>query len=316
MGWFLTGKTKKTGRKTSKAKRTKTQRQPWDPQRTLTGVKYLGVFVLSVAMVAGWWRAERALVAHVGQTQAVAITPDDVEMVNIPTWMNAQVHNDLKTLAATQISSSPLNVNSLKSAYVALSQNAWVQSVEQIHRISAAQVRIEATYRQPAAFVEQGQSCYLIDTQGVRLPGVYQTQQASQLPLTVLRGVNSLPSIQGVQWQGHDVQAGLSLIAELSAEPYHRQIEAIDVSGRDSRGRIHLAILTGQGGVVRWGLPPGQEKSIEPSAATKRSWLSQLVRENGQIDAGGKMVDLYRAALFVHLPPGREIGQKDGYTLY
>lgn len=316
MGWFLTRNTKSSGRKTTKSKRAKTQRQPWDPKRTLAGLKLLGIFVLSVAMVAGWWRVQRSLVQYVGRSQANTITPQQVEMAHIPSWMNPQVHQDLQILAAHQISSSPLNVTSLQSAYLALSQNAWVQKVHQVQRISADHVRVIATYRQPAAFIEQGDHCYLIDTQGVRLPGVYQTQQASLLPLAVLRGVGSSPCMEGQQWQGHAVQAGLSLIAELSNEPYRRQVEAIDVSGRDSRGRIHLAILTGQGGVVRWGLPPGQEQSIEPSAATKRSWLTQLVRENGQIDAGGKMVDLYRAALFVHLPPEREIGQKDGYTLY
>lgn len=316
MGWFLTRKSKSTGRKASKTKRSSVKRKPWDPQRTLAGLKLLGVFVLSIAMVAGWWRVQNALVSYVGRSQASTISPQEVEMVNIPSWMNPQVHQDLQILAANQISASPLNVNSLQSAYLALSQNAWVQEVNQIQRVSADHVRIVATYRQPAAFIEQGDNCYLIDTKGIRLPGIYQTQQASQLPLTVLRGVGSRPCLQGQPWQGQDVQAGLSLIAELSVEPYRQQVEAIDVSGRDSRGRIHLAILTGQGGIVRWGLPPGHEQSIEPSAATKRSWLTQLVRENGQIDAGGKMVDLYRAALFVHLPPGREIGQKDGYTLY
>src|SRR5690606_32821381 len=173
-----------------------------------------------------------------------------------------------------------------------------------------------ATYRQPAAFVEQNGLCYLIDTQGVRLPGVYQLQQASQLPLPTLRGVVADASLEGQLWPGRDVQAGLKLIAELSGEPYRSQVEAIDVSARDSRGRIHMAILTGQGGVTRWGLTPGQEQSVEPSAATKRAWLAQLVRETGYIDAGGKQVDLYRAALFVHLPEGREIGQNTGYTVY
>lgn len=316
MGWFLTRNTKTTGRKTSKTKRSKVQRQPWDPKRTLAGLKFLGIFVLSVAMVAGWWRVQKSLVSYVGQSQASVITPQQVQMVNIPSWMNPQVHVNLQILAANQINSSPLDVKSLHSAYLALSQNAWVQKVQRVERVSSQEVRVSAIYRQPAAFIEQGEHCYLIDTQGVRLPGVYQTQQASLLPLTVLRGVGTVPCLEGLQWPGQDVQAGLSLIAELSNEPYRRQMEAIDVSGRDSRGRIHLAILTGQGGVVRWGLPPGQEQSIEPAAATKRSWLTQLVRENGQIDAGGKMVDLYRAALFVHLPPGREIGQKDGYTLY
>jgi hypothetical protein len=314
MGWFLTGKGN-AGRKPSKAKRsTSVDRKPWDPRRTLIGLKFLSVFVASIVFVTCWWHAQRHLVNYLGSHPEHAARNLQVEMVNMPSWMNPQVHDDLRLLAARQVGRNPFNVHSLRSVHDALSQNAWVDRVERVERISADHVRVHATYRQPVAFIERGSECYLIDHQGIRLPGVYRIQQATQLPLPILRGVDSPVVLEGKAWTGPAVQAGLSLVRELAREPYSHQVETIDVSGRDSRGRIHLAIMTGRGGVVRWGLPPGQEQSVEPPASTKRAWLAQLVRENGSIDAGGKMVDLYRAAVFVHLPPGREIGQREGYT--
>ncbi len=314
MGWFLMGKGDAGRKSSTRSKRSHVDRKPWDPKRTLAGLKMLAVFGGSVLLVAGWWQAQRHLTQYIGTHPHHAARSVQVEMVDVPRWMNAQVHDDLQLLAARQVGRNPMNVSSLRAIHEALSQNAWVSRVDRVERVSADQVRINATYRQPAAFIEMGQDCYLIDDQGVRLPGVYRVQQASQLPLPILRGVDTAPALEGQKWAGQPVQAGLSLVRELSREPYGHQIEAIDVSGRDSRGRIHLAILTGRGGVVRWGLAPGQEQSVEPPASTKRAWLAQLVRENGSIDAGGKMVDLYRAAVFVHLPPGREIGQRDGYT--
>ena len=94
-------------------------------------------------------------------------------------------------------------------------------------------------------------------------------------------------------------RAGLRLAALIEGEPYADQVVAYDVSDRDALGRLRLRLLT-EAGMVRWGLPPGDERGLEPDSETKRRWLSSVDRRRGSIDAGGRIVDVNGAAVYVY----------------
>ena len=86
------------------------------------------------------------------------------------------------------------------------------------------------------------------------------------------------------------------------------------MSERDSQNRIRLVLKT-RTGMVRWGLPPGQEQPIESDASVKKQWLATVCKTyRGQVDAGGKIVDVYGAGVFVHASAESELDQQAGYT--
>jgi hypothetical protein len=300
MGWFLT-KNKKKERRAPKQARSSQPQQKWDPQRTLKGLKILGLGVLTFGVLATWRYAETRIGQYLIKRGPIQVLPQQIELADAPGWMSPVLAEHLRWIVAGQVSSNPMDQQSLNVAAAALNRNPWVESVGRVERFGDGSIRVHAKYREPVAVVMGPKGFYPVDGQGVRLPGVYQTHQLSLVGLPVIIGVAEVPAGEGERWPGDDLEAGLSLVRWLEGEPYADQIAAFDVSDRDARGRVRLVLRTDQG-MVRWGLPPGMERSIEPNAETKKRWLRSVHRQRGRIDAGGKVVDVFGAAVFVHQP--------------
>lgn len=301
MGWFLTRDSK--GRKGRGAKRTTRGKggraKPWDPQRTLLGLTVLGLLGLAVALGIGWRYGEDALERYVARTHASEVEANDVVLVDRPAWMAEAVREELAALVAEQVDANPLDTHSLRDAVDALARSPWVKQVRQVRRVQGGEVLVAANYREPVAIVEALDGYHLVDEEGVELPGLYMDYQVQDLGLPLIEGASAGPAGAGKIWPDMGVRAGVDLVELLATEPYAGQIEAVDVSQRDRRGRVRLMLRTA-GGLVRWGLPVGEERTIEPEAARKLDWLRQVAAQhNGRIDAGGKVVDVYGAAVQV-----------------
>lgn len=311
MGWFLSTRKKK---RTTRSSYKTSAPSEWDPQRTLRALKYMGITAAVVALVVGWRYAEQFLTGYASERYATAITAGHVQLADAPPWMSEMLRDDLRRLIAGQIDHNPLDSHNLERAAVVLADSPWVNRVERIQRTGHDRLEVYAQYRQPVAAVQGTGGYHLVDQHGVRLPGLYLQHQLPQLDLPVVEGVSLEPAHIGEVWPGNDLQAGLALVDILATQPYQDQVRSIDVSRRDTRGRILLVMHT-QHGMVRWGLPPGQEQAIEPAAAIKAKWLADVDRQRGAIDAGGKIVDVYGPAIFVHRPAA-DNGQtiRTGYT--
>lgn len=314
MGWFLVkpsgSKTTKSGKGRSKSKRGKKKAGQWDPQKVLLMSKLSLGLVLIVAGGVGWYYAEKELVSYVAEHRAASSETENVQLVNAPAWMSEGLEMELRSLVAESLDENPLHGDSLQLAERRLGESAWVSSIDRVQRLPDGNVDVVASFREPIAVVEGQQGYHLVDIQGVRLPGIYLKHQVDQLRMPLITGAMSYPRKVGDVWPGEEVAAGLNLIELLSAQPYRDQIVAYDVSGRDALGRVRLMLRT-QTGLVRWGLPPGQEQAIEPPAPEKLVRLARLYQERGAIDAGGKVVDLYRAEIYVH-PAGAAGGTPPG----
>jgi len=294
MGWFLT---KKKKRAKPRRRAGVDEGRPWDPKRTLTGLKVLGVFALAIGLVIGWQYAQDYLLTYVQRHHQVPMTADSIELVDAPGWMSEDIREQVRRTVVKYIDPDPMDGQSLRHAAQALRGNPWVKRVDQVARRWGGRVLVEAEYRRPVAVVAGKDGYHLIDDQGVCLPGLYKQNQAKQLGLVQLTGVSSAPPAQvGEVWPGEDVQAGLALIRLLANEPYLDKVLAFDVSDRDSRGRLRLVLHTNDG-TVRWGLPPGQEHSIEPNAQVKLGWLRQLAQRDGSLSTGGQIIDIYGPAV-------------------
>lgn len=291
----------------------------WNPQSTWKGVQRLLAGVLVVAVVVGWTPARQYLSTYVNAKRALSINPDRVVFEDAPGWMPAGFKKNMQRIVASQISAHPLDSKGLSNAVAALTNSGWARKVDSISRLDG-QVRVKAEFRQPCAFVRQEEGYRMIDTQGVMLPGLYQAKHLAMLSVPVIKGVNQISTSHGQIWPGKQVPAVLSLLRELADQPYYRQIRGIEVRQEESQDRLRLVLLTYTGQVL-WGLPPGQERMIEPATATKKAWLMQVCRQSrGAIDAGGKIVEVNGPAVFVRdLPPTSTVsleasGGRSGYT--
>ena len=316
MGWFLTKK--KTHR--PRRRRAAAASKPWGPKRTLAGLKVLGALTALVLLAVVWHYGELSLKRYVAERHQQAAAPADVSLIDAPAWMSPMLREDLQRLVAGQFETDPLDPTDLQCAVLALAGSPWVEQVNAVRRSTAGRVHVQARYRQPVAIVEARDGYHLVDERGVRLPGLYLKHQLDELALPLIVGAASAPREEGAVWPGDDVRAGLDLVGLLAGESYVNDVAAIDVGARDARGRIRLILRTERGGKVVWGLPPGQDVPVEPDAATKLRRLRAVCHQKGgHIDAGGKIVEIYGAAVLIHqsvsrLPGGAARGARIDYT--
>ena len=311
MGWFLRKKRRKK-RKSSKGSRGRTR--PWDPGQTLGMVRLMMIVGVSGLLFSGWQWSAQSLRAYVGVYCASVVTVDHVDLEPAPLWMSALLKDELCRLVVENSSADPLDSSSLRRAAQKLEASAWVSKVHQLRRQPGGRVLVNASYRQPVALVHHRDGYRPVDVHGVRLPGLYMSHQVKLVGLPVIEGIAARPSQPGLVWPGQDIGAALKLVMLLSGESYEDQIQAYDAGHRDSRGRLRLILHTRDGGKVHWGLPPGEPSAIEPSEATKMRRLTSVNQRRGSIDAGGKIVDLSGAAVFVHQPTKGDLAREIDYT--
>jgi hypothetical protein len=298
MPWLLTKKKKKsTGGKSAK-RGSSASPKPWDPQRTLLVLRVLGGLTVGLGLILGWRFGEQALVRYAQRTKAYTVSPDNVILADAPRWMSQAVRMELQSHVAQAVSDKPMDSKSLRQAAGALHRDPWVRQVHQVQRMAQGSVCVRAEYREPVAVVEGRDGYHLIDRAGVCLPGLYFRHQVDRLGLPLITGVASAPPrTAGERWDGAEIDAAVALIHLLRYEPYFGQIKAFDVAERDARGRVRLTLHTARGMVV-WGLPPGEEKAVEPDAMIKRQRLRDVARvKSGLIDAGGQVVHVHSEAV-------------------
>ena len=280
MGWFLSNN---TGKKAKTKKTSRGAKAPgWDPQRTLLGLKVAGGLVLAVGVVLGWTASERVLGRYASEARAVPVTESSVQLVDAPSWMDEPLRQHLQRRVAHSVTDNPLDRRGLHDAVSVLDEEPWVASVTQVRRGPRGQVKVAAEYRRPAALVKSQNDYYLVDDKGVWLDGPLDRAASRWNKLPLITGVNAPPPLAGYghAWEGADIPAALALEDLLHGEVYANQITAYDVSHRDLKGRLWLVLYT-DGPPIIWGLPPGDERAVEPEAPVKLAALRDWAYKNG-----------------------------------
>lgn len=302
MGWFLPfslpgSSTSKKGRGKSKSagkgRGKKKNQRPWDPQRTLLGLKIIGI---AAAMVGGgvvWTAGQSALIGYAREHREKPITPADITLLDTPPWIaGGKIEQRLKDAAAQRIKADPFDGRGLVDAAAMLTLDPWVAEVRQVRRTPTGVV-VEAKYRQPLAMVKARDGYHIIDTHGVRLagPAYWQALEPAGLPL-ITNVTVAPPGELGVPWEGAEIEAGVELVKLLKTEAFAPQITAYDVGQRDPRtGKLCLVLQTDGGGVI-WGRPPGDAWAVaEVSTQEKVDRLRRIAETYmGRIDMGMQTV--------------------------
>lgn len=315
MGWFLkNGKNKKKKRGGKRA----SQAPAWDPQRTLLGLKVLGGVALVVIAVLGWTSTERILGGYASEKRSTPVVPETVQLDDAPQWMDATMREHLTRAVALEVGADPLDRRGLASAVQRLASEPWVAQVHQVRRAPNGTVHVVAEYRRPSAIVERVRErdaeepgpryevlgYYIVDREGVWLEGPFKTYAAaSARPLPVVTAITADPPGLGKPFPGTDIPSALSLDRLLQRELYYDQITAFDITRRDTKGRPWLILRT-DGPAVVWGLPPGQERSVEPEAPIKLGALRDWAYSHGgRINTGANVVWVYTGVAQIDARP-------------
>ena len=298
MGWFLSNKTSKTKKKTKK--RGKSAQANWDPKRTLLGVKFAGFAGGILAIALAWHFGTQRLEAYVNAKHAQPIPAEDVRFSDEPTHLAPAELNQLRAELAQLIGDEPLNRSGLVAAAKMLrDQQDLVRELRQVRRTPRGTVEIDLDFRTPAAIVQMrnartGQPSldgyHVIDELGYQMFGPKRLDELANPNLPRILGVSSdfrpRDNHGEYRWQGPEVDAALALIEALKGSPAIDFVESISVNVRDERDRIRLVINTlvvPARGVepvpcrIVWGLPPGQERAIEPDVDRKIAALTKLL---------------------------------------
>ncbi len=299
MGWILTSKKKKAQEEQASQAAAEAdvpvaaaKQVHWDTQSTLWKVRVGVSAVGAVALGFGWVWMTNALETYA----AARLDKDDtpvamVELANTPGWMDVKLREQLQGVAGQKISNDPMAGKELAAAYLAFSNNPWVDSVNSVRRTASGGIVIEANYREPVAMVEQPTGLRLVDAKGVMLPWEYKHEQQAAVGLPVIKGVKGAqPEADGELWNSPDLLAGLGMVKTMQGQPFFNHVVAYDVGRRDSMGRVRVSLVTTQG-MIDWGLPVGQEQAIEPGVDHKLKLVSGLFKP-GQASANGQQMPM------------------------
>lgn len=300
MSWFLGSRSKKKKPRrqwVKQAKRTST----WDPARWYPVMR--GLFIAGAVILAGvgYVVGREALMRQVGHEPTPAV---QVRFIEPPTFMRPEQLQRIEQQLAGTISVDPLDRKTLVKAEQMLAANPWIEHVQRIERHREGHVLVAAEFRVPVALIGVAGHFYLIDAMAHRLPGMWDYEQLKDMGLAAITGVAADPPAAGQIWPGADVAAGLKLAALMSRQSFADQVRQINVANyndRRSQRDPQMLIFTSGGGVVAWGMAPGEEGFREPDAQKKLAMLRRVAASaRGRIDGGGKVVDVYTEQPLTH----------------
>lgn len=293
--------------------------QPW-VKRVLIGCALLAMLAVGIEVYRRLDRYARQSVA-----QEVAKLPVVLEFKNPPEWLDESLLKMILQEAVALVSRDPATYaqfqNPMEQAVLTqiakyyedprnrgVRQNAWVKKIVTVERVKMPtyqKIEITAEFRRPIGWVNYGNQYYLIDDEGVRLPGEYNDSERSRMGrLLVIAGIE-LPRLEngptpdapapGDMWETADAKAGLKLMKILNDQPFRHQIAAINVSnfgGRVNKLAPQIVLDTVFNTSVLWGRPANDEQFFEVTLQAKLRALQTIFVKFSRIDANRPYVDI------------------------
>lgn len=223
--------------------------------------------------------------------------PLRIELVDPPAWLEANEHIAQRVIARCGVYEDDhrLDPKLARRAATSLALIGWIKQVHEVSIGADDVVRVCCDYREPIAWVSYGDHYYLVDGEGVRLPGRYSHGEVSRdSGLLLVMGVRTPPPDEGRTWKGEDLAAGIQLVTLLRDKPYYDQLTAVFVTNYDGRvdpRSSHIELATDRGARIRWGRAPGREID-EPTVEQKLAHLQGIWQEHDRIDMGRAWVDI------------------------
>ncbi len=264
--------------------------------RTVLGCRVAGWLLLITMIVAGGTIGIPNLRQRAMARDLQIDAPIIVEFAEAPEWVlgDDTLQAELADTVRSSIGEdrSPALRSGLERSRSALVQTGWFETVDQVQWIGPRTVKVDATWVIPAALVRGilpgGEPrAFLVDSRGRRLEVDYPIRSNGLSGFPVIKGASrSSPPPPGDRW-GDDVDAALSLHAEIRDAEWYPLIESIDVRRYLEDRELDLRTRRS---TINWGRPPGNATIAEVSTRDKMKMLDYLV-EIDALDTSG-LVDI------------------------
>lgn len=251
----------------------------------------LAGMAISLALIGGGFVGLQRLDAHVDRLLLLDRPDPVVEFVDLPKELYSLANFDLQKSLFDVIGREWTDDRLCSEIASRVADVGWVGKVHHVRRTGGGRFDISCRYRQPAAIVLHQGTGYLVDADGIRLPGKYVQHPSWR---TVF-GVQSEPPPPGQKWEGDDLRNGLAVLTTVQLEPFAPQIIGVAVEnhvGRRDPRMGHIELVTDRpGGRIRWGSAPGMELE-ENGAGQKLALLRKNYLDTGRADAGHVVIDV------------------------
>lgn len=206
--------------------------------------------------------------------------PNQIETATLnvdvtPSWAIAAADDPAPVPFPFPARISPLKTPDFTKRLAAFYESSpWVDRVEKIEVRLPNQVKVRLVVREPVVAVKYGDTHYLVDKRGVRLPGQY--ADLAQVPYVLFRvsGVQANLPRPGERWADVGIPAGVAVAAALrdGGVEQELEIESIDVANVDGRldpSRSEIVLHTRERTAIEWGRSPWTKKFGEPTMDAK-----------------------------------------------
>ncbi len=148
-------------------------------------------------------------------------------------------------------------------------------------------MNIKFELRRPVAIVKKKRGNFLVDKDGIMLPGkFYKYPEDGDDPICIIvRNSVKVPEY-GEQWNDKSITDGINLLNYLKHNKVDKllNITSIDVSeigGRHKEGKMDIALWTKDGAKIKWGCATSSEHVNELSNYEKLQNLLSVAMEEG-----------------------------------
>ena len=212
----------------------------------------------------------------------------EIEVTPPPHW----VPHDLieQVLAQSQLPDELSLLDKGLTARIAeaFQHHPWVEEVVRVTKSTPAQVKVELTYRQPAAMVQVKQGLYPVDRLGVLLPpGDFSPAEARRYPLIVNAATPPQGSV-GTSWGDVAVTGAAQIAAALNMHWKDFGIDYIEIppvaTARPTIDELVYHLHTTGGSRIIWGRAPENSHPGELTAAQKIGRMEEYVTRFGGFD--------------------------------
>ena len=244
---------------------------------------------------------------HVREAPTHQVSAASLRLVKGPAWMTPAILAELDVgLLDPEFPQqfSLLDDGVLRRIAAAYETCVWVERVERIvkhdPRVDASRPPLEIylKFHRPAAFVESRGGFCLVDSGGVRLPGVYREPRLGGVELLVISGVTSGPPNVGQVWSDARLDAGVRVAEAVGPKRRLFHLASVDVSnvgGRSDPRETEIALFTDNGTRIKWGKAPTRDAALlqEKTPDEKVAYLDFVYKHlNGQVDGVLAYIDI------------------------
>jgi len=242
---------------------------------------------------------------------AYQMSRDCLRLVEGPDWMTPAILAEIDVRQELPERFSLLDPTLCERIARAYEKTVWVERVDRVvkrdPRVTSGRPPLEVSlkFRRPIAFVQMAgrDGFYLVDAQGVRLPGVYREPRLGQTRLLVITGCREPTPQPGRVWQGASLQAGVRVAEAVTPRRERFRLTTVDVSnfgGRRDPRDTEIALYTTGRTQIKWGKAPTPEAAMlqEKSLGAKVGYLDFVYeRLGGRIDGVLSYIDIPNEAI-------------------